>query len=506
MNMLQEFISTLTQTNKARVILISDACHSGKLAGGLEGVSNTNTALQAQWGNTIKILSSQPGELSQEGTKWNGGGGVFTYYLIKGLMGFADRNHDNKVTVQEVDMYLMDNVSKETNFLQNPSFSGDQMTVLSFVDTNALAKAKTTENKLTFSNAAVAQRGFEEDYKKLLDSVTLKDYLEFRYCIEHHYLLTDEDKYNHPTCAWKQYNKLKDNKNALPVINNVKYSLLAALQVRYQVFVNYIINNVNFLDLNNYIDTTISITVRELSKTLILVDSTYLLYNHLKASYLAMKAFKASYRTGSNLQEYVPDINEAMSIEPDNPIFYLIKGLISNQTDDNKGAIQNMEKALELSPKCNVVIFLLGIIYEKSRNTEEAIKYYNKTLELDPVHWGAFIGLTRVYLSQKNYEKAESTCKNAMTKVPEYPMPYYVLGNIYREEKNKEKADINYKKAIQYYLVNSTKNPDDLDAIYNIACCYSLMENKDEALKYLELLLQKSWKDIDQVKTDSDFD
>jgi protein O-mannosyl-transferase len=511
-NVLQEFINTLVQKNKARVILISDACHSGKLAGGIEGVSNTNTALQAQWDNTIKILSSQPGELSQESTKWNGGGGVFTYYLIKGLMGFADRNHDNKVTVQEIDMYLMDNVSKETNFLQNPSFSGDQMAVLSVVDTMAFAKARATENNLTFSNAILAQRGFEDEYEKTLDTATLHDYKEFRYCIEHHYLLSDEDKYIYHTCAWNQFKKLKDNKNALPIMNNVRYSLLAALQTRYQTFVNYIINNVNFIELNNYIDTTVGITIRELEKTLVLVDSTYILYNHLKASYLAMKAFRAAYRNYDNVSDFRPNIDKAINLEPDNPIFYLINGLILNQTGDNNGAIQNLEKALELSPKCSSVTFLLGITYQRYRDYDNAILYNEKTIKIDSTHMWAFRNLAAIYISLKNEEKAKNIFEKAIIIFPENSEPYYWLGNIYKEEKNKEKADLYYNKAIQIGLADAAKFQNSKNSYYylflyyNIACYYSLIENKGEALKYMELSLQKGFKDFDHIKVDTDLD
>jgi len=66
----QDYLATLATTNKAKVIMISDACRSGKLTGGIEGLKNTTAALAEQWENVTKILSSQAGELSMESTKW----------------------------------------------------------------------------------------------------------------------------------------------------------------------------------------------------------------------------------------------------------------------------------------------------------------------------------------------------------------------------------------------------------------------------------------------------
>ncbi len=73
---LQEVVSTLSLENKAKVILITDACRSGKLAGGnVNGSQLTNANLSRQFANEIKIMSCQPNEYSIEGEQWGGGRG-----------------------------------------------------------------------------------------------------------------------------------------------------------------------------------------------------------------------------------------------------------------------------------------------------------------------------------------------------------------------------------------------------------------------------------------------
>ncbi|MFZ1298979.1 MAG: caspase family protein, partial [Saprospiraceae bacterium] len=71
--MFQDIITTLSSQNKAKVIVITDACRSGKLAGSSVGGSQiTGANLAKQYANEIKILSCQPNEYSIEGEQWGG--------------------------------------------------------------------------------------------------------------------------------------------------------------------------------------------------------------------------------------------------------------------------------------------------------------------------------------------------------------------------------------------------------------------------------------------------
>ena len=65
-----------------KLILITDACRSGHLAGGVQGVAQTAKAFNLQWKNQTKILSAQPDEVSYEGKEWGGGRGVFCFFIV----------------------------------------------------------------------------------------------------------------------------------------------------------------------------------------------------------------------------------------------------------------------------------------------------------------------------------------------------------------------------------------------------------------------------------------
>lgn len=112
---------------KARKVLtIADTCHSFGFSGarmmGENGSNLINQYVQhyASKGERAVITASDISESSFEDARWGNGHGVFTYYLLKGLAGEADRNHDGVVTAGELFSYLRQTVPQATDGKQNP--------------------------------------------------------------------------------------------------------------------------------------------------------------------------------------------------------------------------------------------------------------------------------------------------------------------------------------------------------------------------------------------------
>jgi hypothetical protein len=109
--------------------IIADACHSGSFArkGGRKSASATEqgyySAFERGKSGYVSIFSSMSDEYSQE----NAGirQGVFSYYLLRGLKGEADTNHDKMVSVIELFDYVDDGVKKLTQGKQNPVIAGN---------------------------------------------------------------------------------------------------------------------------------------------------------------------------------------------------------------------------------------------------------------------------------------------------------------------------------------------------------------------------------------------
>ena len=119
-----------------KVVIIADACHSGGVGQSFDvarranraiGVNPINAGFQnlSQIGDGVCVISaSDSKQFSQEGRKWGGGHGVFTYFLLEGLKGSADYNSDKAVTLGELIPYLSEQVRRATKNAQNPTVAG----------------------------------------------------------------------------------------------------------------------------------------------------------------------------------------------------------------------------------------------------------------------------------------------------------------------------------------------------------------------------------------------
>ncbi len=110
-----------------KVFVFADACHSA----GVAGTKSTSGSARRFNEYMRKLAESKPGvtkitasrsdEVSLEKVfDDQGGHGVFTYHLLKGLKGEADDNWDGFVTMKEGYDYLYDRVRSETRHSQNP--------------------------------------------------------------------------------------------------------------------------------------------------------------------------------------------------------------------------------------------------------------------------------------------------------------------------------------------------------------------------------------------------
>lgn len=102
-------------------ICLADACFSGSI---YQGKPSSSVASEgSSETSVIIIMSSAYTETSQENPKIRQG--AFTYYLLKGLKGSADRNKNSIITLEELFPYVKANVLNFTNNAQTPFIEGN---------------------------------------------------------------------------------------------------------------------------------------------------------------------------------------------------------------------------------------------------------------------------------------------------------------------------------------------------------------------------------------------
>ena len=107
--------------SSTRILVFVDACHSGSVHNGgfaKEGLSNVmrtfktamKQALEGEESLSMAFLSASSNQKSYEDKVLKHG--VFSWYLVTGLKGNADRNRDQTVTAGELHQYLVNEVER----------------------------------------------------------------------------------------------------------------------------------------------------------------------------------------------------------------------------------------------------------------------------------------------------------------------------------------------------------------------------------------------------------
>ncbi|HME10187.1 MAG TPA: caspase family protein, partial [Bryobacteraceae bacterium] len=107
--------------NVARVMMFVDVCKAGAI-GTIQNtpVESDVAGLGQSQGTLFGLLASGPKEFSVEGPQFGGGHGAFSYYVMKGLMGAADRNKDGIITIRKLIRYVTEKVADDTEDKQHP--------------------------------------------------------------------------------------------------------------------------------------------------------------------------------------------------------------------------------------------------------------------------------------------------------------------------------------------------------------------------------------------------
>ncbi len=136
---MEELAATIgTKIHATSKILFTDACHSGAISPA--DTETLNGKLASLNRSLFSLTASRASERSFESGDLEGGHGVFTYYVVKGMGGAADSSRDGIVTADELAEYVHTQVREATEGKQNPTsdrtnFDPDML--LAYVPSNA---------------------------------------------------------------------------------------------------------------------------------------------------------------------------------------------------------------------------------------------------------------------------------------------------------------------------------------------------------------------------------
>ncbi|MBL7842534.1 MAG: caspase family protein [Cyclobacteriaceae bacterium] len=408
MEFLQAFLQSLSRRN-VQTIFVADACHSGK-SDGNEGFLFLNNLLAAEAKNIYKILSAQDNEKSYEHPMWGGGHGVFTYYLIKGLLGFADTApKDGLVSLMELERYLYENVPAQTQYLQNPKVVGSPKSIyLAQVDEKQFELYKELYKDNTQVNLLDAlSRTDELTYVQQLSDTAKVVYELFKTAIKN-YRLAD-----HPgNDAFSYYEFIKAATPDHPVVPLMEERLYIATMNLSQEYINQVLQLteekpvVETVDANSsevytfkltdeynsrenlLIRANLRVALSKLVKIMLPEDPLYsrvfVRYNYMRAE-AWLTFFHENQDTRNKATEVaVESIRNAIALDTTSSYLYYTYARINYFLKKYDDAIISSERAVRLAPGWTRPYALLGNIHYRKKNDSLSTYYFREAVKRKP--------------------------------------------------------------------------------------------------------------------------
>lgn len=482
---LQDIISELSMEKGVEVILIADACRSGKLAGdAIDGNHLTAERLAEKYANEIKIMSCQKQEASQEGPQWGGGRGAFSYHLIEGLIGMADDSGDGEVDLREIRNYLEILVSQETGGAQNPTVVGDLTHSLAKVDNESLAMLRKEKSKELYAGSSeplVNRRSMEETDP---DSLIWEKYKAFDTALQNKHLLYPEEG-----AAYTIFREIADESIMEDYREEMKRNLAIALDDEAQQAINdYLVSSPDELQRRWSHSERYDYYPEYLSVAADLLGQQHFMYEDLRAKQLYFEGLQlrlaGERKKEQALFEQAFDKQEAV-VRMDSSAAYAYNeiGLLLRRMKRKPEATSYFEKALEQSPTWVLPMANEVTNYAETGMLKEAEMVAKKALAIDSTFALTYNNLGYSYKEAKKWEDAIAAYKKAISLDPDYPDPYYNLALVYYYDEAFDQAE-------KYFLEYTKKQYEPDPSVWsNLGYVADLQDKQETAERYYQQAL-----------------
>ncbi len=408
-------------------IVISDACHAGTLAGdAIAGRRLTATRLMQRQAGEVRFLACQPYELSQEGARWGGGHGAFSYHLLDGIRGAADDNRDHHVDLLELEHYVQALVSADTDRKQHPEVFGGRkdislFTVPSGVRTDYLT-SRTEELQADFLASTLA----------LAPPETQRDYLRFNRAVHAGAMLYPEEH----SALW-YYRKLRRAPSLTAVRGMLDEQLTVALLDSVQQAIRaYLATDARELLQRERLDAKYRHFAAYLAlsgEILGVEDPRYPAIEAKREYFEGLVLRLGADNNGQEAQVYraaLSYLERAVTLAPAAAYLHNELGLLQLRLNLSTEAYYSFQHAIALAPTWalpyNNLASLLGRIDPQVYGDSSQIRYRTAT-RLKPDFASAYMNWGNLMLALGRPDTAEVLLRQSIALAPEYFDPTYNL-------------------------------------------------------------------------------
>lgn len=482
LNDFNEHLIAALSNNGVQLIIITDACHSGTLAGGNGGKEATASQLMKRYANEVKIMSCQPYEESQESSKWGNGRGVFSYYLVDGLKGRADEDHDQTVDLYELEIFLQDRIRNATNKKQHPDVFGGRKEESIFVVDDATSAGMRAVEKQEI------QQAFEtEVLEKVASESAYALYAQFNAALKGGDLLFPEGR-----SAAFFYDALYADTSFKPYVGLVAEHLTTALMDSVQQALNAYLNTDPYELRQRYqFDQKYARFPKYLNRVADMFTDKDSRYRETKAKQCYFEGLSlrlSGEQAGGNDSLYQLALAQqynALKLEDRAAYIHNEIGWLLLEQDSVDAGIRQLQKAVDISPRWAIPYNNLGVAYDEIDSLEQARLYYQQAIRLKPDFGSVYANLIYLYDRLQLIDSAEMMYQKAIDINPADKLAYYNYGVFHcKEDGRRQEAEAAYRKALQL-------DPRYAKAYFALGMLYDDMAKPDSAeimfIKALEL-------------------
>lgn len=457
---------SLTTKNKANVIIISDACHSGKLAGDFfKGKQLVASELNKVLNNQVRLASCKEDELAAEGSNWGGGRGVFSYYLILGLQGLSTIQADSSIHLSDLSMYLnkalaTDKVLIQNQHIQNPVSDGNPNFKMAIADAATLTAAQASINKISTNKTNIpiglmALQPLEPQpidyFFSTISSLPIESILNF----DNYETLNDT---TFPMKMVEDCIEYQKQLNAQKDTTNIPDAAVDAYQVFNLDSLRLLADELqqNSATQNRFVEKFIE-TVHDKGQDMINA--------YLKGDLSELERRQYYYSGKRDYLKHISMLKVALNVVPENHQlahilwvhYYYLSGLIYRlqmATHANTDSLLNLSfsyenKALKLEPYSAYIANEMGNLYVHKNKYDSANYYYNLASVISPTWAIPWSNKIRMNLAFNKLDLAEKDIHTADSLQPNLAFALINAGLVMEKKENLLAAEFYYLKAIK---------------------------------------------------------
>lgn len=468
-----DFANTISRTTGGNIIMITDACHSGKLSGAENAGSTLVGAELAKVRNQeVRITSCSADEKSLEIDDLAGGRGLFSYYLLNGFEGAADVKADGVVTLQEIREFLNTALSRDpnlkfNNMKQSPVVEGRDDFKLAAVDSVTKAATLNQPAPVVLVSAGTDQEDlteplplgnyfFEQLKKYNLDEMVRNAPAKLKTPADIlHYFVSAVKKSDTAGIYAENLNRFNDvinDPDNESLTTEFANRLASVCDDRGQAVINLYLNgDESELQKRMYYNggqSFYDVYPKMFSLARILIGKENVFMNQIlevKQYYFAglatrLKTF-TSPNTASLLKEALAWEQKALVLEKNGAFIYNEIGVIYKLQGNKLLAEKNFLQATKLLPKWGIPWLNLASVYISKNNLVNGAKAVDEAEASQPALYN--LKLAKGFLMEKKNDllQAEELYHGAISLNNRHYFPYERLGYVYLNSSRYALAD-----------------------------------------------------------------